>query len=48
MGVPAISLPLLKGADGMPIGVQLVCPWGEDAKLIALARWLADRAGEWR
>jgi len=48
MGVPAISVPLLRGGDGMPIGAQLVCPWGEDAKLIALARWLADQAGEWR
>ncbi|MEQ9171808.1 MAG: amidase [Rhodospirillales bacterium] len=48
MGVPAVSLPLLKGADGMPIGVQVICPWGEDAKLLRICRWLVDKAGEWR
>ena len=48
MGAPAASLPLLKGADGMPIGVQVVCSWGEDAKLLRICRWLADKAGEWR
>ena len=48
MGAPAASLPLLKGADGMPIGVQVVCPWGEDAKLLRICRWLSDKAGEWR
>jgi Asp-tRNA(Asn)/Glu-tRNA(Gln) amidotransferase A subunit family amidase len=48
MGAPAASLPLLKGADGMPIGVQVVCPWGEDAKLLRICRWLSDKVGEWR
>lgn len=40
-GTPAISLPLLQGADGMPIGVQLVAPWGDDERLLRTARWLA-------
>ena len=48
MGVPAVSVPLLTGADGMPIGVQVICPWGQDAQLLRICRWLADRAGEWR
>lgn len=48
MGAPAASVPLLKGADGMPIGVQIVCPWGQDAKLLRICRWLADKVGEWR
>lgn len=48
MGVPAVSVPLLSGADGMPIGVQVVCPWGQDAKLLRICRWLADKVGEWR
>ncbi|MGE0253793.1 MAG: amidase [Alphaproteobacteria bacterium] len=41
LGVPAISLPLLKGPAGMPLGVQLVGRRGEDAKLLRTARWLA-------
>lgn len=40
-GTPAISVPLLRGADGMPIGVQLVGPWGDDERLLRTARWLA-------
>jgi len=39
-GVPTISLPLLRGSTGMPIGVQLVGPKGGDARLLRTARWL--------
>lgn len=41
-GMPAISLPLLQGADGMPLGVQLVGPRGDDARLLRTARWLVN------
>ena len=44
-GVPAISLPILQGADGMPLGAQLVGPKGDDARLLRTARWLVDLAG---
>jgi len=40
LGVPAISLPLLKGPASMPLGVQLVGRRGEDARLLRTARWL--------
>ncbi len=43
LGVPAVSLPLLQGDDGLPIGVQLVGPRGDDARLLRNARWLIDR-----
>jgi Asp-tRNA(Asn)/Glu-tRNA(Gln) amidotransferase A subunit family amidase len=39
-GVPAITLPLLRGPNGLPVGVQLVGRRGEDAKLLRTARWL--------
>src|SRR6266481_646428 len=42
-GMPAISLPLLQGADGLPLGVQLVGPRDGDARLLRTARWLATR-----
>jgi len=41
-GLPAISLPLLSGADGLPIGVQLVGRRGDDARLLRTARWLVE------
>jgi Asp-tRNA(Asn)/Glu-tRNA(Gln) amidotransferase A subunit family amidase len=40
--LPAISLPLLSGADGLPIGVQLVGRFGDDARVLRTARWLVD------
>lgn len=42
LGTPAISLPLLQGTNGMPIGVQLVSAKGDDARLLRTARWLAQ------
>jgi Asp-tRNA(Asn)/Glu-tRNA(Gln) amidotransferase A subunit family amidase len=39
-GTPAISLPLLQGSRGLPIGVQLVGRRGDDARLIRTAAWL--------
>jgi Asp-tRNA(Asn)/Glu-tRNA(Gln) amidotransferase A subunit family amidase len=44
-GVPAVTLPLLEGANGLPIGVQLVGRRGEDARLLRTARWLVGRLG---
>lgn len=41
-GVPAISLPLLEGPNGLPVGVQLVGRRHDDARLLRTARWLAD------
>ena len=42
-GMPAISLPLLQSANGLPLGVQLVGPRNGDARLLRTARWLAAR-----
>ena len=39
-GVPAVTLPLLEGPNGLPVGVQLVGRRGEDARLLRTARWL--------
>jgi Asp-tRNA(Asn)/Glu-tRNA(Gln) amidotransferase A subunit family amidase len=44
-GLPAINLPLLRGANGMPIGVQLVGRRNFDARLLRTARWLATKVG---
>jgi Asp-tRNA(Asn)/Glu-tRNA(Gln) amidotransferase A subunit family amidase len=42
-GMPALSVPLMQGANGLPLGVQLVGPRDGDARLLRTARWLATR-----
>jgi Asp-tRNA(Asn)/Glu-tRNA(Gln) amidotransferase A subunit family amidase len=42
-GVPAISLPLMRGENDLPLGVQLVGRRGFDARLLRTARWLVER-----
>ncbi|MBE0547170.1 MAG: amidase [Rubrivivax sp.] len=42
LGMPALSLPLLHGEDGLPLGVQLVGRRGDDARLLRTARWLVQ------
>lgn len=44
-GLPALSLPLLTGDNGMPLGVQLVGAAGDDARLLRTANWLVDAVG---
>ena len=44
LGLPALSLPLLRGANGLPLGVQLVGRRGDDARLLRTARWLVREA----
>ena len=39
-GMPALSLPLLQGENGLPLGVQLVGARHADARLLRTATWL--------
>jgi Asp-tRNA(Asn)/Glu-tRNA(Gln) amidotransferase A subunit family amidase len=41
-GLPTISLPLLQGASGLPIGVQLIGRRGRDADLLSIAGGMSD------
>jgi amidase len=36
-GCPAISVPAGSTADGLPVGVQLVAPYGADRRLLEIA-----------
>jgi len=36
-GVPAITIPCGMDRNGMPLGLQLSCGYGDDAKLLALS-----------
>jgi Asp-tRNA(Asn)/Glu-tRNA(Gln) amidotransferase A subunit family amidase len=42
-GLPALSLPLLRGSNGLPLGVQLVGRRHYDARLLRTARWLVAK-----
>ncbi len=41
-GMPAITIPILQGSHGLPLGVQLVGSKGDDARLLRTARWLVS------
>lgn len=43
MGLPSMSLPLLEGESGMPLGVQLVGARNDDFRLFRTAKWLVEQ-----
>ncbi|ESR26603.1 amidase [Lutibaculum baratangense] len=45
-GVPALTIPLLSGSHGMPIGVQLVGARGRDGRLLRTGRWLVEHLNQ--
>ncbi len=44
-GLPATAIPIGFAADGLPIGVQIVGPWGEDRTPIKLAELIEREFG---
>ena len=48
LGTPAVTVPLLRSAAGMPLGVQLVGRRDGDARLLRTARWLVTTLGSGR
>jgi Asp-tRNA(Asn)/Glu-tRNA(Gln) amidotransferase A subunit family amidase len=43
--VPCTTSPYATGADGLPLGVQLVGRFGDDERLLAITRWAARALG---
>lgn len=41
-GLPCVTLPLMVGETGLPIGVQLIGPAKKDDRLLRTARWLQN------
>ncbi len=39
-GIPAMSVPLEMSAGGLPVGIQFLAPYGEEARLLTLASHL--------
>ena len=44
LGVPAISLPLLEGKDGLPIGIQVITSWNKEAELLDISKIMLNQA----
>ena len=45
-GMPTMTLPLLQGEAGMPLGIQVVSHRGDDARLFRNASWLTKHLEE--
>ncbi|MEV7242732.1 amidase family protein [Streptomyces sp. NPDC093248] len=46
VGMPSVVVPVVRNAEGLPIGVQLVGPMYSDRALLAAAEYLASLLGE--
>jgi Asp-tRNA(Asn)/Glu-tRNA(Gln) amidotransferase A subunit family amidase len=44
-GTPAVTIPLFRHSTGLPMGLQLVGPRGQDGRLLRVANWLGGRFG---
>ncbi len=40
MGVPCVNVPAYVTADGLPVGVQIIAPFGDDARALEAARFV--------
>jgi len=40
MGVPCVNVPAHVADGGLPVGVQVIAPFGADAKALAAARYV--------
>ena len=47
LGLPAVCVPVLRSATGLPVGVQLVGRRGSERALLSLASVLEDALGGW-
>jgi Asp-tRNA(Asn)/Glu-tRNA(Gln) amidotransferase A subunit family amidase len=47
-GLPTVSLPLLTGDHGLPVGIQLIGAYGRDSELLRIAGWLENTTARYR
>ena len=45
-GVPGVSVPVGFHSSGLPIGLQLLAPWGEESRLLDAAERIEVASGE--
>ena len=41
LGLPCLHLPVARGPAGLPLGIQLVAPDGDEGTLLGAAEWMA-------
>jgi Asp-tRNA(Asn)/Glu-tRNA(Gln) amidotransferase A subunit family amidase len=46
LGAPAVNVPLPRGAVDLPLGVQVVAPFGQDLRALAAAAFLEGALGK--
>ena len=42
MGTPCVNVPAYVASGGLPVGVQIIARYGDDAKALAAARFVED------
>ena len=42
LGLPCVHLPVARGTNGLPTGIQLIGRFGDDCRLLAVAEWVQD------
>ena len=47
LGLPSVSIPVMREPGGLPVGVLLTGRYGSDAQVLALARELETALGGW-
>ncbi len=45
LGIPAVHVPVFKTSDNLPVGVQVLAPFGRDAEALAAAHFLEKTLG---
>jgi Asp-tRNA(Asn)/Glu-tRNA(Gln) amidotransferase A subunit family amidase len=45
LGAPCVTVPYGRGPQGLPLGVQLVAPYDEDARVLLAAEWVRQALG---
>ncbi|MBO6521264.1 MAG: amidase [Rhodospirillales bacterium] len=43
LGVPTVTLPMLKGPNGLPIGLQVIGRYAHDGDMLRHARWIEEQ-----
>ncbi len=43
LGLPCVHLPVARGTNGLPTGIQLVGRFGDDCHLLAIAEWVQGK-----
>jgi Asp-tRNA(Asn)/Glu-tRNA(Gln) amidotransferase A subunit family amidase len=44
-GVPAVTIPAGEGPQGLPLGLQLICPRLADDRVLSIAKWCDEAIG---